>query len=376
MIAKNIAAHFMIPYIRETETFIYDRLMNHDRYAPFVITDEPVINEDKCPFDDIISLSAKNNVIRKMDVIYKKTLSISPFFVTNLKGRDATVAHAHYGPVGAAVAPSCTKASVPLVVSFYGIDASSLLQSPEYMERYNTLFKTDRVIISVLSEDMKIRLCEAGCPEEKVRIHHLAVDTKSLSPSEHSPSKEELKIVSTGRLVEKKAMDKLVVAFSRVSKSFPNATLHIYGDGPLRNDVEKKIVDTRLTDKIITYGHRNRKEVLEAISSADIFALFSVTAKDGDKEGTPTVLIEAGSFGIPSVSTFHAGIPEVVINNETGLLSEESSVEAFSENLRTLLSDRDIRRRLGHNARKHIVDHFDIKNVMKEIEKDYDSLTR
>lgn len=370
---KPIVAHTLIPYIRETETFIYERIINHDRYAPLVLTDEPVINTDKFPFNNIVTLAQKSFLDRKMDVLYKKTIGTSPFLLRELKNRGVSVVHAHYGPVGAAVATSCEKASVPLMVSFYGIDASSFLKIDDHINKYTKLFKIAK-IISVLSVDMKNRICEAGCPEDKVRIHHLAVNTEILTP-DHLPNNEEhIKIVATGRLVPKKAMDKLVEAFSRIASKFPLATLHIYGDGPMKKDVEIKISERNLSDRVTMYGHRDRSEVLSAIKSSDIFALFSITADDGDMEGTPTVLIEAGALGIPSVSTYHAGIPEVVLNNETGLLSEENNVEEFANNLSTLAADTSMRKKLGAAARNHITANYDIKSIVRKIEADYDKI--
>jgi colanic acid/amylovoran biosynthesis glycosyltransferase len=368
-------AHILIPYLRKTETFIYDRLIRHSRYQPFILTDEPVMNSDMFPFSDTIhTLADKTPRIRKIDTVFKKALHVSPFFMYVLKREAPAVIHAHFGPVGAAAAMSAKLLGIPLIVSFYGIDASELLESAEYRKEYRKLFGI-AAIVSVLSGEMGERLVRAGCPPGKIRVHHLAVDTNALKPcAKMVDANRPFRIVSAGRFVPKKGMSLLVESFEILAKKGIDAELFLFGDGPLEAEVKKQVTDKKLGGRIRFFGHQKRGAVLAAMRAADVFALFSVTGPNGDCEGTPTVLIEAGALGLPSVSTRHAGIPEVIVDGRTGLLADENDVESFASQIEQLAASPELRGDLGRAARDRIAAEYDIRKVMSAIEYDYDSI--
>lgn len=369
-------AHILIPYLRKTETFIYDRITNHVKYAPFVVTDEPVINAEMFPFDGrIFSLADRNTAVHTADTLFRKSTGFSPYTLSVLAKEKPAVLHAHFGPVGVAAARIAKILSAPLVVSFYGIDASALLDDPQYKKDYKRLFR-QAVLVSVLSDDMGAKLARAGCPENKLRVHHLAVDLAALRQKEEESAGKEggpLKIASVGRLVPKKGMSLLIKAFESVLKNGVEAVLDIYGEGPLEGALKKQIAEKRFTGKVNLHGHCERVDVLKAMRAADVLALFSVTGPDGDSEGTPTVLIEAGAIGLPSVSTNHAGIPEVIVDGRTGFLVDEYDVGTFAERLMQLAGHPSLRVSMGRAARRRIANGFDIKKVMAKIESDYDS---
>jgi len=364
-------AHVLIPYIRPTETFIYDRLVNHIRYSPFILTNEPVINMDMFPFGGPVHTLAERSLTkRKADALARRAANSSPYFTAALKREKPAAVHAHYGPVGAAVATSAEAAGIPLTVSFYGIDASAFLRDPRHAARYRRMFKTASVV-SALSADMAERLADAGCPEEKIRIHHLAVDTEALTPAP-ATDRARVRIVSAGRFVEKKGMELLIDAFEKAVSGGADAELHLFGSGPLEKQASARASACRFADRISFFGHRPRAEIISAVRDADIFALFSITAADGDMEGTPTVLIEAGALGVPCVSTLHAGIPEVTADGETGLLVPERDTEAFASALVRLASDPGLRSSMSLAARARIENLFSIRSVMRQIESDYE----
>ena len=366
-------AHVLIPYIRPTETFIYDRLVNRIRYSPFILTNEPVINMDMFPFGGPVHTLAERSLTeRKADALARRAANSSPYFTAALKREKPAAVHAHYGPVGAAVAPSAEAAGIPLTVSFYGIDASAFLRDPRHAASYRRMFNTASVV-SALSADMAERLAGAGCPEEKIRTHHLAVDTEALKPATATTrDRRRVRIVSAGRFVEKKGMELLIDAFEKAVSRGADAELHLFGSGPLEKQAAARASACRFADRISFFGHKPRAEIISAIRDADIFALFSITAADGDMEGTPTVLIEAGALGVPCVSTLHAGIPEVTADGETGLLVPERDTEAFASALVRLASDPGLRSLMSLAARARIENLFSIRSVMRQIEADYE----
>jgi colanic acid/amylovoran biosynthesis glycosyltransferase len=107
------------------------------------------------------------------------------------------------------------------------------------------------------------------------------------------------------------------------------------------------------------------------MANADIFILPSYTSERGDKEGTPMVLMEAQAMGLPVVSTFHAGIPEVVIDGEAGFLIKEKDVDALADRLEYLLAHPELRIEMGKKGRAHIEKNYDVKQEAKELVKLY-----
>ena len=91
---------------------------------------------------------------------------------------------------------------------------------------------------------------------------------------------------------------------------------------------------------------------------ARMFVQHSVEASSGDSEGTPVSIMEAGASGLPVVSTYHGGIPDVVIHDETGLLVKERDVAGMAHHMVRLLADRALARKFGHAARQRVEMHF------------------
>jgi len=98
----------------------------------------------------------------------------------------------------------------------------------------------------------------------------------------------------------------------------------------------------------------------------------SKTAPDGDSEGLPTTILEAGALGVPTVSTRHSGIPEAVVDGSTGLLGPEGDPDTLASNIAALLADDELRRRFGAAARAHVAAHFDLSEQSRLLERLYD----
>ncbi|MEW6202339.1 MAG: glycosyltransferase [bacterium] len=368
---KPTVAHISVPYLRNTETFIYDRIAHPQRFNSLVVTNEPVINASLFPHPEIHTLASRSFLYRKFDAAARRLNGFSPYYFSVLKKTGAAVIHAHFGPVGCSLFHIKAKINLPLMTSFYGQDASALLHRKHYREAYRKLFEQCE-IVSVLSEDMKKSLSDAGCPQEKIRIHHLAVDMETIAMREREPdSSDEIRILFAGRMVEKKGVEYLLRAFSLVRNMGINARLILAGEGPLQHRIEQTANELNVKNHVEIMGMRTRDEVLRLMRGAHIFTLFSVTAGDGDREGTPTVIIEAGAVGLPVVSTLHAGIPEMVDDGRSGFLVAERDVESFAEKLARLCADSALRCTMGQEGRKKMEREFSLTSVVRQIESDY-----
>jgi len=179
------------------------------------------------------------------------------------------------------------------------------------------------------------------------------------NPSAYSMSTDRL-ILSVGRLVEKKGFQDLLEALLLVKRRGERFQCAIYGDGPLRQHLQEWIEEHGMNDEIRLCGDRTQQELIAIFQSVTLFTLTPVQTNDGDRDGIPNVLLEAMAVGLPVVTTAVAGIPELVENNQNGLLYTPHDVEGISSGIIELLNDAEKRRQLGRAASKKIREQFDI----------------
>ena len=153
-------------------------------------------------------------------------------------------------------------------------------------------------------------------------------------------------ILSVGRAVAKKGYDDLLDALALLPKELDWRFRHI-GGGPLLGALRDKAGRLGFSRRIEWLGAQSQETVLTALRDADIFALASKTARDGDRDGLPNVLMEAQSQALAVAATDTVGIPELIVDGETGLLAPPNDPEALSEALARLIRDPTLRRRLG-----------------------------
>jgi glycosyltransferase involved in cell wall biosynthesis len=169
-----------------------------------------------------------------------------------------------------------------------------------------------------------------------------------------------------GRLSEEKRHIDLLNAFEEVLKTFPDASLLIVGDGYLRKNLEKKVTEMHLANNITFTGFQ--ENVFTYLKKMDVFVLPSRT------EGTPLSILEAMSVGIPVIATNVGGIPEIVIDNETGLLVSPESPLDLANSIKKLLSNPRMMNKMGQKAKALVLQRFNPINFIREHEAVYKSL--
>jgi glycosyltransferase involved in cell wall biosynthesis len=270
------------------------------------------------------------------------------------KHRTAAVL-AEYGPTGVLVMEACRKLGVPLIVHFHGYDASVRSVLEENAESYARMFEQAAAIIAV-SRAMQDKLIALGAPPAKVFYNPCGVDCAEFY--EGDPSLAPPVFLAVGRFVEKKAPQLTLSAFSRVHRAFPEARLRMLGGGPLLDECRELAEQLGIGDAVTFLGVQSQGIVQEEMRRARAFVQHSVEAANGDCEGTPVGILEAGASGLPVISTRHAGIPDVVVEGETGLLVDERDVEGMAERMLRLLHEPELASKLGRAARRHIESNF------------------
>ena len=177
-----------------------------------------------------------------------------------------------------------------------------------------------------------------------------------------APVPQAQEILAVGRLVEKKGFHVLVEALHIMRSEGRDVTCRIVGAGDEEEHLRAQIAESNLADCMKLEGPRPQAGVINLMRNAAVLACPCVVGSDGNRDGLPTVLLEAMAVGLPVVSTDVVGIPELVRDGETGLLVAEGDPEALAAALARMLDDVGLRQTLSQRARRLIERDFDIAN--------------
>lgn len=213
------------------------------------------------------------------------------------------------------------------------------------------------------------RMVDAETARRIHRVYH-GVDLTRFSPRPRPDASDEAggvpTILAVGRLVEKKGFGYLVEACAQLRERGLTFRLQIVGAGPLEERLRSQIAALGLGDSVTILGARAQDELVALYAGATMMALPSVVLENGDRDGIPNVLVEAMSMELPVVSTSISGIPELIQDGENGLLAPPRDVAALTDALARLYHDESLRRRLGHNARRTVMERFDLsRNALR-----------
>jgi colanic acid/amylovoran biosynthesis glycosyltransferase len=267
--------------------------------------------------------------------------------------------------------------NVPWIVSFYGADAYT--RAAEGYRKYAPVFGEARTVLA-LGPAMKARLEQLGCPAEKVAIHPLGVDV------EHLPFKlrelkpdEPLKILFAGTFREKKGLQYVIEAAARARRAGVRLELQLVGDGIAKpRDRETKESAFRLIRQLDledVVSHRPFlpfRELLALALNSHVFVAPSVTAEDGDAEGTPFVLQQMMATGMPAIATVHSDIP-YLFGEHARLLVPERDAGAIADRLQYYMDNPDALVADGAILRDRIRCAFDIRKCAARLRDLYDT---
>lgn len=207
----------------------------------------------------------------------------------------------------------------------------------------------------------------------RYHLHHMGVDTdffKTVALQSRRP----FTISFVGRFVEKKGLADAIAAFALFSRHTRRKSQFLIAGGgtdfPL---LKQKIARLTCRKEITLIPKVTQHEVKELLSRSDVFLHPSKTAADGDQEGIPVALMEAGAMQLPVVSTFHTGIPELVLHNTSGLLAAEGDVPALARHLDRLARSDSFRKFFGKNGRAIVLRDFNIQKQTEKLEQYYEA---
>lgn len=347
-------AYFVSENIKTHQRFIYNQIVKITNYRTIVIGPFDNTARTEFPFENYYNIN--------------KIKDLKKFF----EEQDIIAIHAHHGSHGQEILPVCEKYHIPLIVSIRGRDGSDRTEIFEKnAKRYSALNKHGAhyyPVCQYLAEGLR----RFGIPAKNMHVLYGGIELDLFPYSNRTlPTEGEIRVLSVGRLVDKKGFVTLIKAFKRIYTKYPNARLHIIGAGEDEKKIKSAIAEYNLKDVVILRGAMDSKQVSDELKKAHIFCLASQTAKNGDIEGIPNALKEAMASGLPVVSTRHAGIPELIEHQRTGYLAPEKNDMELAKGIQFFIENPGIWTDYTVRARKVIEEKFDVNKQIIEQQRLY-----
>lgn len=259
-----------------------------------------------------------------------------------------------------------TKSKAKLVTCFRGIDITTQLK--KYPNTYAQLLKEGDLFLPVCDVFAR-KLLDLGADPAKVIVHHSAINCQDfLYHPVRYKNGECINLISVSRLVEKKGIEDALHAVALIVKKYPNVHYTIVGDGPLYTKLKNLIGKLGISKYVTMVGSVPHQKIQSFLKKAHLFILPSTKGKDGNQEGIPNALKEAMALGLPVISTYHSGIPELVDHMRSGLLVPERNPQRLAESIIYLIEHSDTWESMGKIGRQKIEEEFDIEDHLSRLE--------
>ncbi len=289
------------------------------------------------------------------------------FFVELFKREDVSHFHVHFANRAAHTAMFVKAISgIPFSMTAHGQDFMSDLGNDELLREICAAAEFVGAETNYSRDSLQAR-----CPESADKIFRvyngldLSRFPTSLPRLARTLALPAIRLLSVGRLVAFKGFDVLIDACAFLGHV--DFRCEIIGDGLLREDLEGRVSEHALQSKVQFAGERSQNEVLVALRECDVFVLASVVDEGGASDVFPTVIAEVMACGKPVISTTVAGIPELVANNETGLLISPRDARALARAIERLAGNESLRMQLGAAGRQRIEENFTIQKTVKPL---------
>lgn len=273
-----------------------------------------------------------------------------------VKERGITHLHAHFATSAASVARIAARlAHIPYSITAHAKDIFHESVDEQDVRRK---IRDASTVVTVSNYNLNfLRETYDDAAAQVTRIYNgLDLEAFPFTPPVDRPRR----IVAVGRLVEKKGFGDLVDACALLARQSIAFDCQIVGSGDQEADLRDRIERQHLGEHVTLMGPRPQSEIINLLRDASVFAAPCVIGQDGNRDGLPTVLLESMALGTPCISTDVTGIPEILMDNDTGLMTPQHNPAALAEAIKRLLDDSNLRVRLAQNARRLIESQFDI----------------
>ncbi len=354
-----------------SETFVYNEIMGLKKNN--VISVFSVESEGDLPLENIDVVYFKRRMLREGKGSLKAGLSgellgksprehhfhmVANYFFQFSK--NVELLHRHF-PTNSIVYYLANKLKVPYTITTHAWD----IFSNERYSHLDVLFKEAARVITISEFNKGYLTKNFGLDEKKIEVVRMGIDPGRFASLGNAGDRR--RILSVGRLVEKKGLEYGIKAVKHLVPKYPEIEYTIIGSGPEEPKLRSLINELDLKDKVRIIGGATEKELLEEYKSAGIFILPCVHAQDNDMDGIPVVLMEAMAMEKVVISTRISGIPELISHGKTGLLVNPRDPKGLASAVEEVLMrkvDADV---MGKEGRKTVIEEFNLKNQVSQM---------
>jgi len=382
--------HLFNDYLPQTENWAYNLMSNlpgceiHIGARNFLKNNfyNPQFHFIDLPFGRLDQ--TKNRVNKNSTLLKKIFLRSIPFIFEDLestivnygKREKIQLVHAHFADNAWYFKNIARKLNVPFFISFYGWDYEKLpFTKPAFQQHFKELFKMADRFICEGNHGASI-LANHGCPKEKIAVVPLGIQPEKISFLSRGKIPNQLKLVQIASFTEKKGHQFAIEAVASMVKECPNIQLTFIGndnEARRREKLEQLVLKLNLSNQVHFLPAIDYENLYSTLGEYDVFIHPSCYAADRDCEGgAPVVLLDAQATGMPVISTTHCDIPDEVIHQKTGLLSEEKNIMELAKNIKTFYQmDGKLFTLFTKNARHHVENNYNIFTNASKLEYAY-----
>ncbi len=295
--------------------------------------------------------------------------------ISLLGGESYDIIHAQFGCLGAKAVLFRRLKIIKgkLITSFRGHDISKYIQ--EKGDRvYDDLFAKGDLFLANC-EFFRQQAIKLGCNEDKIIVHGSGIDCDKFAfTTRYFLLDGKIRLATIGRLVEKKGIEYSIRSVAKLAETYPQIEYNIIGDGVLKTYFQQLIQELGVGHIINLLGAKQQSEVIETLKISHIFIAPSVTAQNGDRDAPINTLKEAMAMGLPVISTYHGGIPELVEDDVSGFLVPEKDSDAIAEKLSYLIQHPSRWEEMGKAGREKVLAKYDTNKLNDELVNIYQQL--
>jgi len=307
-------------------------------------------NSENRPFDDVEVIPFSSGIlhqrIRTRLELYDKYISLknrefAKVIRISIEDFRPNVIHCQFGYESLKMFDNYYNLETPFIIQFQGYGASQKLKLKTYQRKMASIICRENVFPIFVCEHLKNNLEKVGISTDGGMILHSNTDINFFKRTSHSHSPKPHRFLQISSFREKKGHQYTLRAFNifLTRNAGIQAKLTFAGmkDGEYSR-IRGLVDDLGLSDHVEFVGETTRQETKRLLEKCHTLLLHSITAKDGDQEGIPNVLMEAMAMELPVVSTYHAGIPELVEEGINGYLVREKDIQSYAARLEDIMS--------------------------------------
>lgn len=324
-----------------TLTFVYNEVKALSEFCDVHVLCTEKGDAELLQYDKVTEIKWQpNKIIRRLKwelwkrdlVLDEKNSAFSKKLNELIDSFKPDVIHCHFGFEALKVTENFTRNDIPVIVTFHGYDATEFDNKESYKRKLKATFDRPNIFPMFVSDYIRQRVARLTVNTEKGFLLYLGIDLDRFKRKIFPDKSSGVQFIQISSFAGQKGHVYTVEAIRRFFDKYPdsNARFVFGGGGAVELDVVRaQVKKLNLENKIHFTGKINPEEVRQWLDQSHYFIHPSVVGPKGETEGLPTAIMEAMAMELPILSTYHAGIPELVQPGINGLLVNEKDIDAY-----------------------------------------------